>query len=216
MMTTTTSQVISAVEAARRIYNTRQPTAQQVGRVVERIESGALARSPRGGMTTTTDAVAVFMARRETARTGAHLREPGGDAAKPPAIRHAEAFTPFYRGVLKDYFLAVVLRRKVAHRSPIFHRLVMASQAILILGILGLMVSVTARTLQKRLLPAEQRAAQAWLQGKYADCEIVQLQTLPTAGVRARFRYKVNGRVIQSELHFNIRDGKVVGLNSSD
>lgn len=213
-MSTTTNQVISVVEAARRIYNTTQPTTEQVGRTVEKIEAGTLARGPRGGMTTTAEAVAEYMARREAARTGAHLRQPGAAAGGAVVVKHAATFNPFYRGVLKDYFIAVVLRRKVANRSPVFHRLVLGGQVLLLAAIVGLMATGAATAIRIRTLPPEQQAAQSWLTAKYANCELVSLRTQPDERVLAKFRYKVNGRVIQSELLFRVQDGKVLSVDS--
>jgi hypothetical protein len=209
----TSSQVISVVEAARRIYNTAQPTPEQVGRTAKKIEAGTLARGPRGGMTTTVDAVAEFMARREAARAGAHLLQ-GGSPPGSEAVTHTATFSPFYRGVLKEYFLAVVLRRKIANRSPVFYRLVLAGQALLLAGLLLLLATGAVATMRTAVLPADQRAVQAWLQTKYSDCEVDEFQTLPNSKVRARFHYKVNRRVIRSELSFTVKDGQVVRLNS--
>jgi hypothetical protein len=209
MMPTSTSQAISVVEAARRIYNTAQPTLDQVGRTAKKIEEGTLARGPRGGMTTTADAVAEYMARREAARTNAHLRQPDADAVGTMAVKHSAAFSPFYRHVLKDYFLAVVLRRKVANRSPVFHRLVLAGQVVLLAAMLGLFVTGAVATLRTGLLPEDHRAVQAWLQTKYTEVDVDRFQTLPDSTVRVHFRYKTNRRVIHSEGVFKVAGGRV-------
>ncbi|MDX1947274.1 MAG: hypothetical protein SFU86_17870 [Pirellulaceae bacterium] len=212
-MSTAVGSPISAVEAARRIYNTPQPTTEQVGRTVEKIEAGTLPRGPRGGMTTTAEAFAEYMARREAARTGAHLRTPGA-AGEPVPVKHAAKFNPFYRGVLKDYFLAVVLRRDMAHRSPVFQRLVLAGQAVLLVAIISLMITGAATAMRVRALPPEQQAVQTWLAGKYEGCEVTSLRTQPDSRVLARFRYQVNGRVIQSELLLRVQAGQVLSIDS--
>jgi hypothetical protein len=48
-----------------------------------------------------------------------------------------------YRGIWRDYFLAVMLRKRIDHRSVHFHRAVLAGQIGVLLTIVGLVLGVS-------------------------------------------------------------------------
>ena len=68
-----------------------------------------------------------------------------------------------YRGIWRDYFLAVMLRKRVEHRSASFHRAVLAGQVGILLTIVGLVLTV--RHSFKRT-PPERIAIKQYLAGQ--------------------------------------------------
>jgi hypothetical protein len=216
-MQTTQVHVLSAVEAARRIYNTPSPTAEQVGRVVQKIADGRLKRSPRGGPTTTAESVAEYLARKETAHANQHRGSGGlpGRQLPPAALAHVyDPLQPLVKGLLRDYFLAVVLRRKVNNRSGLFHGAVIATQAMLLVLMIASIWFVTDRAVRSQNASPEKRAVQAWLVQKYenADLKSIEVISRQPLRVKARFNYYVNGRKIES-LQFLTLDGdRVIGI----
>ena len=68
-----------------------------------------------------------------------------------------------YRGIWRDYFLAVMLRKRVAHRSENFHRAVLGGQVGILLTIVLLVLTV--RHSFKRT-PAERIAIKQYLAGQ--------------------------------------------------
>lgn len=211
------ARVLNAVQAARRIYQTSQPTAEQVGRVVQKIESGVLPRGPKGGATTTVEAVAEYLARRETARASAHVQQRG----QPRLHRGRQAQGPIahlYRELLTDYFLAVLLRRRTKDRSATFRWAVVATQALLLTAALYAFVAVAAPRFRQRVIPPQQLAAQSWLEGHYQDVEVksIRVLTKSPATVQAAFSYRVNNRRIHSSLMLTLDGNKVVNVDSGD
>ncbi|MGD9645790.1 MAG: hypothetical protein AB7U73_08765 [Pirellulales bacterium] len=170
-MSSTPRRSLSVVEAARLLFRTPTPDDQQIGRVFERMKSGALrvhqrGRNPRE-WTTTEESLAEFMAnemlkrqraagstarapRRVEARSvgtapvrpstnaRAPARRPSLNPRKPNAA--ADDMRGVYRGIWRDYFMAVMLRKRMAHRSVAFHRAVLAGQVAMLLAIVGLAV----------------------------------------------------------------------------
>src|SRR5688572_26359562 len=100
-MIPTQERVLTAREAARVIYQTDDPTADQINKVRASIARGHLPASSKGHWTTTQEALAEYLARTTAAR---HYRPAG-------AQRATGELRGYYRRLLKDYFLAVTLRR---------------------------------------------------------------------------------------------------------
>lgn len=68
-----------------------------------------------------------------------------------------------YRGIWRDYFLAVMLRKRIAHRSVSFHRAVLAGQVVVLLSIVVLVLGVShsfERTPPERIAIKRYLAAQ--------------------------------------------------------
>lgn len=81
-------------------------------------------------------------------RTGGHAALLRADAGADHDMRGV------YRGIWRDYFLAVMLRKRIAHRSVNFHRAVLAGQVGILLTIVGLVLTVRhsfARTPPERI-----------------------------------------------------------------
>ena len=208
-MNSSPSHIVTAVEAARRIYNTPSPTSEQVGRVVEKIHSGTLKRSPKGGPTTTVESIAEYMARREAGRGASGVRK---------ATQTRGRLNGFYNELLSDYFFAILMRRRASHRTVAFHRSVMATQAALLVSLIVLMGTVSARTVRSLVLPSDHRAARAWLEEHYPNSEVREIKSLsnPPSSVLVKFRYQVNDRQIHSELTLTLSGSRVTGVNSGD
>ncbi len=68
-----------------------------------------------------------------------------------------------YRGIWRDYFLAVMLRKRIAHRSVTFHRAVLAGQVGILLTIVGLVLGVRHSF---NRTPAERIAIKQYLAGQ--------------------------------------------------
>jgi hypothetical protein len=209
------AHVLNAVQAARRIYQTAQPTAEQVGRVVQKIESGVLPRGPKGGATTTVEAVAEYLARRETARASAHMegrsRKPSSSPKRAQiAVRH------LYRELLTDYFFAVLMRRRTKDRSYLFRWSVAGTQAILLALALYAFAAVAAARFRQRVIPPQELAAQTWLASHFADVEVKSIKIASPSTVEATFSYRVNNRRIHSSLLLTLKGSDVVNVDSGD
>jgi hypothetical protein len=199
-MTDDKHRVITAREAASIIYNTPNPTSEQVGRVGLRIVRGVLRGSGKGDGTTTRAAVAEYLAAQATPR-----------GAKTDEDRQLSSA---YRGVLKDYFLAVVARRKMTHRSKGF------AEAVLIGQIFLLLAAAAALWFGSRLvvegIAPEHAAVHRWLDENVPSYHKVE-QWGPVHpdeerggnSLRVRYAYRESdgGKIITTERLFNIRDG---------
>lgn len=219
--------VLSPVEAARRLYNTPSPTAEQVGRVVKKIEAGTLARSERGGITTTLQAVADYLARREEhrhqGRPAAGKPDPAGSRAPSKqgvTKQHGQeiaSFTHVYHELLKDYFLAVLLRRKVTHRSQAFQWAVVGSQGTLLAAAIALAAIVSIGAIRATIMSPEHRAIHEWVNGRHEDVRIVNILPLaqPPGGYRVEYNYRIPGqRRIHTSLILTLKDHQVVNFMS--
>lgn len=206
-------KVITAVDAARRIYNTTAPSAEQVGRVVQKLAAGSLKRSDNGGPTTTIASVAEYLARREEARSQAPGRRNANDLQ---AAAHRGVAGNVYRGLLKDYFLAVVLRRRAAHRSGGFQQAVLATQFLLLIVCSCLLYVGATRAWQFGHLPPDHAAIHSWLKTKFDESRVKTIRPDPhrPGAYRTQYSYQVNGRIIQSEASITVRGGQVTGVSS--
>lgn len=133
-------------EAAQLIYQTSQPTPTQIHRVRARLKSGALKGTldNKGCWTTTSEQVARYLAeqsvyqeiaKRDAVSKTRRLRQM--DQSGPGTLDRAAArrLSSAYRDVLRDYFLALIMRRKMRDRSQWFQRCVLAGQAIIVLAL---------------------------------------------------------------------------------
>lgn len=168
---------LSLVEVARLLFRTAHPSDQQIGRVFERMRAGALRVHQRGASprdwTTTEESLAEFMANEMLKRQNAVARpapvkpraptRAGNGSKRTERATAADSVRGVYRGIWRDYFLAVMLRRRIAHRSVSFHRAVLAGQVAVLLSILGLILGVS-RSFQGT--PAERIAVKHYLAGQ--------------------------------------------------
>ncbi len=100
------------------------------------------AATPRTSFTATASRVSTsVVARQPAARQVPHGRTAQGHVALPRAGADHD-MRGVYRGIWRDYFLAVMLRKRIAHRSVNFHRAVLAGQVGILLTIVGLVLTV--------------------------------------------------------------------------
>ena len=135
---------LSLEEAAKLIFNTTEPTPQQVGRVRNLILRGALAGNPQQRLATSTESVAQYLAMAAMVTQKAKDKLQGRDEEKAAAVKTARAgerdMRPLYSDLMKDYFLAIVRKRGLQRRSAGFHRAVLAGQIVLVGAFLWLFI----------------------------------------------------------------------------
>ncbi|MDX1948294.1 MAG: hypothetical protein SFU86_23080 [Pirellulaceae bacterium] len=215
-MSAPSKQPLSVVEAARRVFSTAKPTQQQVDYVVEKIETGALARGPRGGLTTSVEAVALYLARRESTRGSVYKGD--GAGLLGDGERHIDADTEAgFQSIVKDCFLSALTRRSVENRSPVFQRAVLTVQALLLAAAVLFLVGVSVFSLGLSGPTAEQKTARQWLTQKYRDVRISSLNMVrdPPRAVKASFTYSDNeNKKVESQLVIIVRNNQVVSTYS--
>lgn len=198
-------RVLSAREAARIIYNAANPTDEQTNKVRAKIARGLLPGA-KGHWTTTSGGVADYLA----AKVGAPAarRKSAGHAARRPADQ--KRLSTFYRDLLKDYFLAMALRRR-SGRTKTFDRAVLAGQiGTLVLGIAVLVAGYRAGLGLR--VSAEQVAVVAWLDANVESYKIIEwFPPLPHDDgvlVRVRYKYFENRKPIDTDRRFLVRPGR--------
>jgi hypothetical protein len=164
----------SIVDAARLIYRTRTPNERQIRRVYQRMKAGLLRIHEGDGepteWTTTEQALAEYLATSMVSR--GHKRPQPSPAGLAPAsgrgvrqstheVRQTRHLRDVYRGMWRDYFLAVLLRRRAVHRSSTFQRAVVLGQV----AVLGAFVAFCAATVRVAFQPlaAERAAIERWI-----------------------------------------------------
>jgi hypothetical protein len=202
------SRILSAREAARIIYNTPQPTNEQVGKVGEHLVRGHLKPSAKGGATTTVAAVAEFMAASATHRAGGSTED--------------RKLSAMYRGLLGEYFLAVVARRKFSHRSKGFEQAVLAGQILVLLVLVAAFVG--GFRLARGQIAPERVAVERWLAEnteyyRVEEWKESRLDEQPGGMfVRVKYAYRnaPQGKQIITERSFVVRDGQATPVVESD
>jgi hypothetical protein len=147
-MTSSTDKTLSMIEAARLLYRAKSPTPAQVGHVQKLVKAGTLrAVNNRGApsqWTTSESAIADFLAHQSAERQSAEQAAHTGDSMLAPSLAKSPAdavrLQALYQGLWRDYFLAVLLRRRATHRSAAFQHAVLAGQVLLLLLLVGAMV----------------------------------------------------------------------------
>jgi hypothetical protein len=200
--------ILTAARAAEMLYNTAHPTPEEVRKVCEKIARGALRRSPRGGWTTTTDAVAQYLAQKSAAQAAL----PGQRAQRAAG---KERLPGLYCEWMHDYVLAILLRRTQKRRSLAFNYAVAAMQIALILLPIMLIV-LTYQSAQRSLVVSpERRAVEERLEEEFSEHQILAWNDVSHTPrrVRVRFWYR-SGKTkrIESTRDFTIADGKVTNV----
>lgn len=212
-MTAQADRRISFRRAAEMIYRTSKPTPQQIQRVAELTAQGELSGDSRG---TTADAVAAFITKISLQKQGS-----GGVARPGPrGQRQSDQMQHVYQETLKQYFLAVLLRRKVHNATRAFRRAVLAGQ-IALLAAVGLFVLLSIRTMFPPMSP-ERTAAVNWIEENTERHRIIKFH--PTefdndgkAKLWVEYHYTTpQGRSVDTRREFTVAGGKVVSVNSSD
>lgn len=222
-MSTIKTRAITPHEAAEIVFGTHKPTNEQLRLVYARMRSGALRlndpESTPGRWTTNEQALAEFLAANQLGR-GAKSRVGGGE----PAVAAAKAlqaqrnprqqaeveFKSVYRDLWRDYFMAVMLRRRTAHRSRSFQHAVVAGQTMLLLAMVALLWSTVVSL--KVVLPTEHRAIAQHLAQEHAWHQIDRwhepLSDADGIGqkIRVQYRYRSadSNRVVHTDRIFQV------------
>jgi hypothetical protein len=211
------AEVLTPKEVARRIFNVSAPSDQQVSQVIALMKSGEIERTSPQQWSTTVPAVAEYLTRMEAARLDPRdrpVREMTMEGAGPTNA----SVTGFYRGLIRDYMLAVLLKRKVDSRSENFHRVVLVSQVLfLLVGLLVIGLAVS-QALQRPWISPEQKIVQIWLDSKFTEVKIHSVTAHPTQpnAVLAKYVYRDGGRLIESKMKFTLANGQVVSVDSGE
>jgi hypothetical protein len=211
------AKILTPVQAAEWIYDTKSPTTEQIGWVVAKIESGQLRRSSRGGATTTADAIAEYLARRASARGAERVTAPRqSTAAAALTAVGRNKFSRLYRGLLEEYFLAVLLRRRVSHQRKWLQWAVSGTHAVLLVVLVAFVALVATKAMRLARPSPEETAIMAWLNGRYQQVRMHELKRVESDPQRivAAFDYFVNGRRIQSKVYFRVQEDKVISASS--
>ncbi len=202
-----TERILSAEAAAKIIYNTDRPSPEQVGKIRLRLMNGQLQGTSEGTATTTARAVAEYMAR---------------VAASQQSKERDPDLSGFYGDLLRDYFHAVVTRRKLDNRSSEFRRSVVIGQ---VLGLLFLVSLLGGACYWTFVESAEKTAVRQFLQQEYGDITVRKWHKTQTTPVPNEFMVKVEfsyvpkkgpGKLqaaIATEQAFLVRDGVAASSN---
>ena len=218
---------VSLVHAARTLYGIRTPNDAQIARVFQLMKSGALPARDGGTnplkWTTTETALAEFMARRELRRAHARndrqsplAKEEDGLRSSTDQRDNSAQFQRVYRHIWRDYFLAVMFRRRAANRSVAFHRAVLAGQACLLLLFVGAVLGSVQQIVALTSVPVEHRAVERWIQDRTDAFLVKHWRSIhPGAGgdgsiVRVEYRYRKDSpRWIHTQRTFHVVGDKV-------
>ncbi len=225
---------VSLVGAARLLCGGPTPSDDQIARVFKLMKCGVLPARDGGPdpmkWSTTESALAEFMAQRQLQRSAA---KPGSQPTLsndkdggPSRSRQRDKSGPLqqvYRDIWRDYFLAVILRRRTADRSPGFQRAVLAGQTLLLLLLIGT-VMVSLRQINSLTpLPMEHQAVERWIEAHTDDFAIERwIDNRPAADgegriVCVKYRYrKSSRRWIQTERTFRVVGETVVEIPLED
>ncbi len=232
---------LALVEVARLLFRTPHPNDQQIGRVFERMKAGALRVHERGrtplDWTTTEESLAEFMANEMLKRQSARNRAPSAqrkDLSPSPttAAAHRRAMVGqharqqvsaandmrgVYRGIWRDYFLAVMLRRRIAHRSVAFYRAVLAGQIVVLLSIVVLAFGLWKSI---KLAPPERQAIVRFLVAQTDSFHVERWHPSRTTDdgtallVEVEYRYtKESRRAIHTRRTFRVVGDEVSELS---
>lgn len=210
-------QVLGPTDAARLIFNTAEPTAEQIVKVRGEIKRGTLARSRQGGYTTTADAVATYFASRAADDLLRHVgaapaNEPPASATADLSAGHPE-LGAHYQVMLKDYFLGIFLQRQSRQYPDVFQRAVLAGQVLLVLGIAAILLWVACDATGMLALgkSPERVAVERWIEEKHGPFEIVSVTPgSEETDLRVRYIYRApSGKQIQSDRLFRVVEGNV-------
>jgi hypothetical protein len=178
-------RILTLEQAARMIYNTQAPSREQVVKVEQKLARGSLRPGPQG-KTTTTSAVAEYLAKRTAAQT-----EQNHPAARRPAA--GQPLQGYYKELLSDYFLALLLQRTRQRRTRAFAIGVTAMQVALVLLPIVIFVSSYRSSIQAMIQSPARVATEGWMKSQYDEYEIEKIDSLPDDRLRVLFWYKQKG-----------------------
>jgi len=216
---------LSIADAACVLYRTDSPSDEQIGRVFERMKAGAIEVvdrdcAPRDWLTTEqslADFVAATMVRRQTPKRGTQPSVAATLATQRPAVagrgRDAGQLATMYHSIWRDAFLAVLLRKRLAHRSHAFHRAALCAQIVLLLMLVGTVFGAVRWTVAP-VVP-EHRAIEAWIDAETDTHSVVRWHPPQAAEgggtlIEVEYRYtKDTTRVITTRRTFQVRGDTV-------
>jgi hypothetical protein len=218
MIALSNTKRLNAREASKLIHGTDQPSKGQVRWVEHQFELGAIEgscpRKAKAQWTTTTGAIALYMAEVSLPRVAA----PGTATATATPRGRAE-LGDVYRDVLKDYFLAMIFRRGQRANSTRFRRAVVVGQVVALLVIVWATVLSVSPLLAGS--PAEQTVVENWIGENAEQFNVVRWHSSePLAngrGLRVRVEYRYaspGGKLVTTERVFTVEGGRVVSVDS--
>ena len=216
------NKTLTATEAAQIIYRTSSPSSDQILRVYQHMRSGALRvvddGLPPEQWTTTELWLAELLASHSIRKQQAHTSEyeaflrgtlknsPPGERRQSSKENDSIQLNEFYREYLRDYFLAVLWRRRTAGHSQAFKRAVTAGQVVMLTIIVAGLFS--AYWMSPSFVAPERRAVERWIDENADAYEIIAWHptTRPSHGggvvVRVEYVYYKGG---QSPIHADKR-----------
>jgi hypothetical protein len=220
------ARTLTLHQAAQVICRTQKPSGEQIAKVQAELENGVLKgqKDPKYGWTTTGALVAEYMARRQlhkqrVKREAAEGKSVAGSAGASHAdeqYRGGEELKPVYRDILKDYFLTVLMRRRMGHQSTAFKVSVLAGQFLLLFAMVGGMVWGVKATIIPQ--PPEQKAVEEYVLKNFPESRI-QTWGPSTAvpggtNVAVKFRYRPpGGKGVETERQFLVAGGRVAEVS---
>ena len=204
---------ISHRRAAELLYRTAKPTPGQIERVCEYIAMGELVGDTRG---TTADAVADFVSRTALHKQDAAERDPRRQRPQ----RNSEEAREVYQETLKQYFLAVFLRRKMHNVSKVFRRAVLVGQVV-VLCLIAIVFVTTVRIAFPPMSP-ERVATLDWLEANTAKFRVIEFHPTTfdedgSAQLWVEYHYTTpQGRGIDTRRMFTVAGGQVISVDSED
>lgn len=229
-------RILSTLDVAEIWFGTRSPSADQLRKVLARMQSGALVlndpAAPPARWTTTEQALAKFLAARRASKDA--FRQAGGPSAHPTSeaaattiadahlLHHKNAvLRGVYRTVWRDYFLAVMVRRRVPRASKSFERAVIAGQLTAV-AIIGMMVA-GALGAWSPARPVEERLIGDHLTGQHGWHQVEQWHPRQTNDdgrrvVRVEYRYRdgASSRVVHTDRSFVVGPDGVTEVSSEE
>lgn len=215
-MSTDNNRRLSLEEAAEIMFHTSAPTALQVRKVRQLVKQGVLAGTLEGRGTTSTEAIAQYLARAALSKGGSSKKLPRSQE-RTRQQRDADAdMRPLYSDVLTDYFLAVLRRRDSNKRSARFQQAVWVGQMV---GVGLLMVLFIWLASGGKVPPAELSVVEHYLKSKDPSASIEEWfpPRSPNSGpgrqIRVKYRHRsAAGPIVEADSVFTIHDSKVLGV----
>lgn len=215
-------KTISLVQAARLLYRTKAPSGEQIDRVLELMRSGELSAHDGGKnpqrWTTTNVAIADYLATKRVRRNRDGKPVAAEDAVPVSrgqlAAKAKNEMNLVYHGIWRDYFLALMWRRRIAHRGVAFRRAVVAGQVVMLLALAGIFLSAIFAIRGRIIAPAEHQAVARWIEANTDDFAIQKWHpTQATAdgqvlNLTVEYRYRKDSpRWIHTKRTFAVTDG---------
>ncbi len=223
-MTSQRGRRLTPLDVAEIWFGTRSPSADQLRKVLARMQSGALAltdaSAPPARWTTTEQALATFLAARRASKDAVRR---GNGAAGPSAsdpvpttladahlLHHKNSMLRgAYRNVWSDYFLAVMIRRRVPHASRAFGRAVIAGQLIVVAIIAFMVVEATGawapgRPIEQQLVDDHLTTQHDWHQVEQWHPPEKDNEGRQVVRVEYRYRDGDSSRVVSTDRRFTV------------